>query len=328
MIWMETTAERRGDPRTLWPDVRSVIMLGLNYGPDHDPLAILEHRDRGAISVYAKGDDYHEIIKPRLKDVARWLIAQGRRRREGVRRHRRRDGEAAGGGRRARLAGQAHQFGFARFRLVAVSRRDLHHAGIAAGRRGGRSLRHLPGLPRRLPDRGVSRAVPARCAALHFVPDHRAQRTDPARIAAADRQPHLRLRRLPRGVSVEQVRASRDARPSSPRATSPARRCLRTLSQLDDAAFRTMFAKTAVKRTGRDRFIRNVLIAIGNSGDRFARCRRPSGCSPTPRRWCAAPRCGRSAGSIRRGSSRWRRRMPARPIPPSPRNGPPPTGAC
>ena len=76
MIWMETTAERRGDPRALWPEVRSVVMLGLNYGPDHDPLQILQHRERGAISVYAKGEDYHEVIKPRLKDIARWLIAQ------------------------------------------------------------------------------------------------------------------------------------------------------------------------------------------------------------------------------------------------------------
>jgi len=76
MIWMETTAGRRGDPRDLWPEVRSVIMLGLNYGPDHDPLAILQHREHGAISVYAKGEDYHEIIKPKLKDLARWLIAQ------------------------------------------------------------------------------------------------------------------------------------------------------------------------------------------------------------------------------------------------------------
>ena len=65
MIWMETTAERRGDPRALWSEVRSVIMLGLNYGPDDNPLTILEQRDRGAISVYAQGDDYHDIIKPR-----------------------------------------------------------------------------------------------------------------------------------------------------------------------------------------------------------------------------------------------------------------------
>jgi epoxyqueuosine reductase len=76
MDWMETTAVRRGDPRALWPDVRSVIMLGFNYGPDSDPLAILQQKGRGAVSVYARGDDYHEIIKSRLKGVARWLVAQ------------------------------------------------------------------------------------------------------------------------------------------------------------------------------------------------------------------------------------------------------------
>src|SRR6185295_8086265 len=74
MDWMAN--ERRGDPRALMPQVRSVIMLGLNYGTGTDPLAILKERDRGAISVYAQGDDYHEIIKPRLKTIAHWLVAQ------------------------------------------------------------------------------------------------------------------------------------------------------------------------------------------------------------------------------------------------------------
>ncbi len=60
-------------PRALWPEVRSVIMLGMNYAPGHDPLAILRERARGAISVYAQGDDYHELIKARLKTLARWL---------------------------------------------------------------------------------------------------------------------------------------------------------------------------------------------------------------------------------------------------------------
>ena len=83
-------------PQVLWPEARSVIMLGMNYGPDDDPLAILAQRDRGAISVYAQGDDYHDLIKRRLKALARWLIAQRRRRGEGVRRHRAGDGEAAG----------------------------------------------------------------------------------------------------------------------------------------------------------------------------------------------------------------------------------------
>ncbi len=67
MMWLETTAERRGSPLALWPDVRSVIMLGLNYGPDENPLEILKQRNRDAISVYAKGDDYHDLIKARLK---------------------------------------------------------------------------------------------------------------------------------------------------------------------------------------------------------------------------------------------------------------------
>ena len=131
MVWMETTAERRGAPSALWPDVRSVIMLGMNYGPDHDPLAILQERTRGAISVYAQGEDYHELIKARLKQLARWLVANA-------------GGDVKvfvdtaavmekplGGRRRSRLAGQAHQFGVAPIWLVAVSRFDLHDARSA-----------------------------------------------------------------------------------------------------------------------------------------------------------------------------------------------------
>ncbi len=147
----------------------------------------------------------------------------GRRRREGVRRHRGRDGKAAGRRRGHRLAGQAHQPGVAPVRLVAVSRRDLHHPRSAARSGRSRSLRDLPGVSRRLPDRGVPRAVPPRCAALHLLPHHRAQGPDPARTAPADRQPHLRLRRLPRGVPMEQVRKPGSREPSSP----PASRCRR-----------------------------------------------------------------------------------------------------
>jgi epoxyqueuosine reductase len=75
MDWLASTAARRIDPNALWPDARSVVMLGLNYGPTEDPLKILAQRDRGAISVYAQGDDYHELIKSRLKAIARWLVA-------------------------------------------------------------------------------------------------------------------------------------------------------------------------------------------------------------------------------------------------------------
>ena len=75
MDWLAAQPERRMDPRVLWPGVRSIIMLGVNYGPDENPLALLEQRTRGAISAYAQGDDYHDVIKKRLKMLARWLAA-------------------------------------------------------------------------------------------------------------------------------------------------------------------------------------------------------------------------------------------------------------
>ncbi|MGB6271502.1 MAG: QueG-associated DUF1730 domain-containing protein, partial [Pseudolabrys sp.] len=75
MTWLASTAGRRASPMTLWPDVRSIVMLGMNYGPDTDPLAILSAPDRAAISIYARGDDYHDLIKTRLKELARWLTA-------------------------------------------------------------------------------------------------------------------------------------------------------------------------------------------------------------------------------------------------------------
>lgn len=70
MEWMAETRERRGDPRTLWSDVRSVAVFGLNYGPDEDPRGILDKKDRAAISVYARNRDYHDVMKGRLKEIA------------------------------------------------------------------------------------------------------------------------------------------------------------------------------------------------------------------------------------------------------------------
>ena len=74
MAWLADRPERRSDPKAMWPDVRAIIMLGVNYGPDRDPLAALLARDCGTLSVYAQGDDYHDVIKKRLKALARWLI--------------------------------------------------------------------------------------------------------------------------------------------------------------------------------------------------------------------------------------------------------------
>ena len=72
MLWMEERAEQRGSPTGLWPQARSVIMLGMSYAPGLDPLALAEVGDRGRISVYAQGRDYHDVVKKALKALARW----------------------------------------------------------------------------------------------------------------------------------------------------------------------------------------------------------------------------------------------------------------
>ena len=78
MDWLTETEPRRADPRVLWPDVRSIVMLGMNYGPASDPLALLSDRSAANISVYARNRDYHDVVKGKLKDLAGWLIRQGR----------------------------------------------------------------------------------------------------------------------------------------------------------------------------------------------------------------------------------------------------------
>ena len=70
MGWMETTLERRAHPTAMWPDARSAIVVGMNYGPEADPRGLQARPDRAALSCYAQGDDYHELIKGRLKDLA------------------------------------------------------------------------------------------------------------------------------------------------------------------------------------------------------------------------------------------------------------------
>ena len=79
MGWMETTLARRAHPTAMWDGARTAIVLGLNYGPEHDPLPEMEDRSAGYISVYARGDDYHELIKGRLKQLAGIVAARSRR---------------------------------------------------------------------------------------------------------------------------------------------------------------------------------------------------------------------------------------------------------
>ena len=267
MDWLADRPERRADPRGLWPDVRSVIMLGVNYGPDQNPLEILEQRTRGAISVYAQGDDYHDLIKKRLKALARWLVAaRGAEVKVFV------DTAAVMEKPLAQAAGLGWQgkhtnlvsreFGSwlflgAIFTTLELPRDAADH----------RPLRLLPGLPRYLPDVGVSGALQARCAGAAFP-------ISPSRTRARSRASFAR----PSATgSMAATIASRSApgtnsrrpgaKPNSPRATNCARP--RSPSWRGSMMPRSarMFTKSPVKRIGRDRFVRNVLIAIGNSED-------------------------------------------------------------
>ncbi len=271
MDWMATTAGRRGDPRALWGDVRSVIMLGLNYGPEHDPRAILERRGEGAVSVYALGDDYHEIIKPRLKAIARWLVAQ------------------AGGDVKVfvdtaavmeKPLAESSGLGWQGKHTNLVSRQYGSWLFLGAIF----TTLELPPDEREADHCGNCRACLDICPTAAFPAPYR---LDARRCISYLTIEHKGA--IPRELRPlmgnriygcddclavcpwnKFAQAGREAKLAA-RATLRAPR-LADLARLDDAAFRALFAKSPVKRTGRDRFVRNVLIAIGNSGDAALTC--------------------------------------------------------
>jgi epoxyqueuosine reductase len=266
MGWLQTTAARRGEPRSLWPQVRSIVMLGLNYARDGDPLAILNRHERGAISVYARSTDYHDIIKPRLTLLARWLIAQ------------------AGGDAKVfvdtaavmekPLAGAAG-LGWQGKHTNLVSRQFGSWLFLGA-------IFTTLDLPRDAADEdhcGTCRACLDVCPTAAFPAPYR---LDARRCISYLTIEHKgAIPRELRAAIGNRVYGCDDCLAVCPwnkfaQATRDVKLAVREefvaprlldLVRLTDAEFRKMFAKTPVKRTGRDRFVRNVLIAIGNSGD-------------------------------------------------------------
>ena len=174
MAWLVEKAERRADPRALWPEVRSAVMLGMTYGPSADPLAALAERNRAAISVYAQGLDYHDVIKSKLKAVARdFAKVSGADVKVFV------DtapvmekplAQAAGIGWQGKHTNLVSR-GFGSWLFLGAI---FTTAALEAGRARKQSLRLLPPLPRHLPHARLSGAIPDRCAALHLLPHHRA----------------------------------------------------------------------------------------------------------------------------------------------------------
>ena len=266
MTWMATTAERRKHPLQMWADTRSIIMLGMNYAPKGDPLAALAEPSRGAISCYAQCSDYHDVVKKGLKHVAGSLAqASGAEVKVFV------DtaplmekplGEAAGLGWQGKHTNLvSREYGSWLF-LGAI----LTSAELEADER---EEDHC-GSCQRCIDVCPTNAFPApyqldarRCIAYLTI-EHKGHIPAEFRAAIGHRVfgcddclavcPWNKFAAAAHHTKLQAL-ATNDSPP------------LADLLALDDAAFRARFAGTPVKRTGRDRVMRNALIAAGNSGD-------------------------------------------------------------
>src|SRR5262245_43201075 len=266
MGWMAATAERRRHPLALWPQARSLVMLGISYAPEDDPLAVLAERSRGAVSCYAQSADYHDVVKAGLKRVAGALQrASGAEVKVFV------DtaplmekplAQAAGlgwQGKHTNLVSRDH--GSWLFLGAILTAAELEPDAPESD--------HC-GTCRRCLDVCPTHAFPApyqldprRCISYltiehkgHIAPELRKPMGNRVfgcddclavcpwnKFAAAAREAKLRAREAARSPPLAELLA------------------------LDDAGFRARFAGTPVKRTGRDRVVRNALIAAGNSSD-------------------------------------------------------------
>lgn len=267
MDWLAAQPERRMDPRVLWPGVRSVIMLGVNYGPDENPLAILQQRMHGAISVYAQGDDYHDLIKKRLKALARWLVANSNAEVkvfvDTAAVMEKPLSQAAGLGWQGKHTNLvSREFGSWLFLGAIFTAADLP--------RDQAEISHCGSCQACL-DVCPTAAFPApykldarRCISYLTIESkgpipHQFRKAIGNRIYGCDDC----LAVCPWNKFAQAGREAKLAARDELRAPS-----LVDLVRLDDASFRALFAKSPVKRIGRDRFIRNVLIAIGNADDK------------------------------------------------------------
>lgn len=266
MTWLAERSAWRGDPAALWPEARSVIVLGESYTPETDPLAALDNRTSGTVSVYAQNKDYHDLVKKRLKRLARWLIGEG-------------GGEVKVFVDTAPVPekplGQAAGLGWQGKHTNLVSRElgswffigsvfttldlpvdsaEVDHCGSCRN-----CLDVCPTGAFPAPYR-----LDARRCISYLTIEHKGP-VDPAlrplmgnRIYGCDDC----LAVCPWNKFA--VAAHEIGYAPRPELRSPP---LADLVMLDDARFRAFFSGSPIKRIGRDRFVRNVLYAIGNSGD-------------------------------------------------------------
>jgi len=266
MDWMETRRDWRADPQALWPQAKSVLMLAMNYGPEGDPLAVLRQRDRGAVSAYAQGDDYHDVVKKKLKALGGFIA---RRFKADVK--------------------------------VFVDTAPVMEKPLAARAGLGWQGKHTNLVSR---DFGSWLFLGSVFTTLELEPDAAEEDhcgnchacLDICPTSAFPAPYRLDARRCISYLTIEnkgpiprEFRAAIGNRiygcddclavcpwnkfaAASREIALQARGELKApklaeLAALDDAGFRALFRKSAVKRITRDRFLRNVLIAIGNSGE-------------------------------------------------------------
>jgi len=266
MTWMAEKVERRRHPRGLWPDARSVVVLGQNYGPDHDPMVNLAARDRANISVYARNRDYHDLVKKRLKRLARWMVERLEcevkvfvdtapvlekplAARAGV----------GWQGKHSNLV--SREFGSWLFLGEVFTTLELP-ADPAEGDHCGSCRACLDICPTDAFPRPYT--LDARRCISYLTIEHKGhipeEFLEPIgnRIYGCDDCLAVCPWNKFAAATGEMAFVARED------LTLPR---LVELAGLDDAAFRARFSGSPIKRIGRDRFVRNVLIAIGNSGD-------------------------------------------------------------
>ena len=266
MDWMEKNAEKRAAPSNLWPEAKSVVVVACNYAPERNPLEALTERETGVISAYAKGDDYHDVMKTKLRRLAEFV-------------HRQFGAEvklfvdtapvmekplaqAAGLGWQGKHTNLvSREFGswlflgslFTTLELPADAPEE-DHCGQCR-----RCLDACPTNAFTAPYR-----IDARRCIAYLTIEHKDHIAEEFREAIGNRVYGCDdcLAVCPWNKFAQTANEARFHAREALRAPS-----LEDLAKLDDAGFRALFRASPIKRIGRDRFVRNVMIAIGNSGD-------------------------------------------------------------